>query len=347
MSINEHLAVGEKLAGHYEVLHVLGEDTFEIVYLVKDLHMGDEKFVLKELFLSEYASRGEQNHVDIPAKAKQSFEQTKQDIMQEVQTLREQKLHSPQYYGYFEENNTLYTIMEFINTSNLSAYLNTQSDSSQEEIGTKVTQENTQATPSTPKETKEKPKSKFFLYVLLISLLIFLGLLYYSYNMIEEDKLRAKNRSNEPVNQVEPTVMKHPPLADKTQTTETPMMETEDKVKPQETQSEENVSNTTPEINENTILDGASYIDEENLTEGMLATQETISQETPTETAQDLSHLPIAETFPMEETSTSPTPSSPPMPKPPAFPELETRETAPATPPETPKPYNPLGTRVN
>jgi cytoskeletal protein RodZ len=331
MGISQHLATGEKLAGHYEVLQVLGEDEFEILYLVKDLHMGDAKFVLKELFLKAYASRIDGNHVEVGAKAKQSFEQTKQDIREEIEKHKRNKLDSPKYYGYFEENNTLYTIMEFVNSSDISPYLTPSSKTTQTDIVSQEELVEPKVTESKAKKKKEKPKSKFFLNTLIISLLIFLGLLYYSYNMIQEDKLKAKNRTAEPVSQVEPTVMKHPPLEDKTQ-----------KEEAKEKKPEENLSVKVPEVSEDTILEGASYIDEENMTEPIEA-QEVQEENITNTTPQDLSHLPIAETFPMEETST-PTPKVPEVVSPPVIPEPQIIETP---LPREQSSNSALGTRIN
>lgn len=333
MGMNQHLAVGETLAGHYEILQVLGEDEFEILYLVKDVHMADEKFILKELFLSAYASRGEEGDVEVVAKAKQSFENTKQDIIDEIEKLKREYLNnSPRYYGYFEENNTLYTIMEFVNSSDISPYLAPNSKTVQADIVSQEEVVEPKVTVPKAKKKKEKPKSKFFLNTLIISLLIFLGLLYYSYNMIQEDKLKAQNRTAEPINQIEPMVMKHPPLEDKTQKEEQQEQE----------KTEENLSVKVPEVSEDTILDGASYIDEENMTEP-IEIQE-VQEENITNTApQDLSDLPIAETFPMEETHT-PIPNLPQVAEPPVIPEPQIMETP---LPREQSSNSALGTRIN
>ena len=243
MEKSHHLAMGQKLGGHYEIVKVLGEDDFEILYLVKDLHMGDKKLVLKELFLSAYASRNEDASVQIMAKSKQAFEQTKKDVVVEIESIRSSQAQtSPEVYGYFEENNTLYTIMEFINSSDLSAYLqvNSQSETAEPEVVLalkKVKQEQVH------EEKEEKPKSKIFLKLLIIGAILLIGLLYYSYDMIQKDKERTKNKSVQVVVKNEP--IKHPPLEDKTKEKE-----------------EENLS-SIPEVKEERVKpEGASYIEE-------------------------------------------------------------------------------------
>ena len=54
---NEHLAIGYKIGGHYEVTKVLGQGGFGIVYLVKDIHRLDAYFVIKELFSRDFSFR--------------------------------------------------------------------------------------------------------------------------------------------------------------------------------------------------------------------------------------------------------------------------------------------------
>ena len=203
-----YLAIGYKLGGHYEVVKVLSEDDFEILYLVKDLHMAEKFFVLKELFLSAYASRNADNSVQIMAKSRHVFEQTKRDVIAEIEVLKTQHItESPKLYGYFEENNTIYTIMEFINNSNFSVYLesNTQNEFHESVIAKVDDDEN----------EKEKPKSTLFLKILTASMFLLIGLLYYSYNMIQKDKERAKNKSSQVV--VVNEHLNYPPLEDKTQ----------------------------------------------------------------------------------------------------------------------------------
>ncbi|CAA6818241.1 MAG: Unknown protein [uncultured Sulfurovum sp.] len=283
-----HLAVGHKLGGHYEVVQVLGEDDFEILYWVKDLHMAGQNFVLKELFLLAYASRAGDNSVQVMAKSKQVFEQTKEDIISEIEVLKtHQAFDAPKVYGYFEENNTVYTIMEFINNPNLSIYLDlsTQSGTVQplikeeaplkmEENKIKITNRETE----TGKEEK-KPKSTIFLKILIVLALLLIGLYIYSTNMIEEHKETVNNKSEEIV--VKNVPINHPPL--------------EDKVKEKK---DENISSSieAKEENENKKPEGASYIEE-----GEIAVSEPISIPTLDVESElqieDVSNLPDAEVY--------------------------------------------------
>jgi len=262
MKKRHHLAIGAKLGGHYEIVQVLGEDEFEILYLVKDLHMGEQKFLLKELFLFSYAFRDDENNVQVMAKSKQLFEQTKKDMIAEIELLKRSDVSlSPKVYGYFEEHHTLYTIMEFINSSNLSVYLERNEANVQDEKETPNEKEilapDVVASPvkaavevEEVEVEKEKPKSKIFLKILIVSVLLLLVLFYYAYNMIQKDKERAKNRVTTEVTVVtEPKnnpPLDHPPLEDKTKV------------------SEENLSLVVEakEEPENKIPEGASYIEE-------------------------------------------------------------------------------------
>jgi len=218
---NHYLPVAFKLAGHYEIVELLGEDEFEILYLVKDLHMGEKLFVLKELFLPSYASRNEDNSLNIMAKSKQIFEQTKKDVIAEIELLKTtEEKKSPELYGYFEEHNTLYTIMEFMNDSNISSYLEIDSENEREEemvVEEVAKEETTVATiepivePSTLEE--EKPKSTLFLKILIVCVVIFLGLAFYGYQMLQEEKQRIKEKSEQhSVTVIKGSVLPHPTL---------------------------------------------------------------------------------------------------------------------------------------
>jgi hypothetical protein len=205
MENNHYLSIGTKVGGHYEIERVLGEDDFEILYLAKDLHKRGEYVVLKELFFKAYSKR-EGRDVTTLAKSKIIFEETKKEVIAEVEALlNNPKTDEISIYGTFEENNTLYTIMEFINNPNLDNYLKINNETEKKEEPLKLnTPEDRTYQKKIPQENiskkdiniekKEKPKSSLFLKILMTSLLICIGLGYYAYNMIKEDKKKIKER---------------------------------------------------------------------------------------------------------------------------------------------------------
>jgi len=261
---SNYLPVGSKLAGHYEIVKLLGEDEFEILYVVKDLHLGEELFVLKELFLPSYASRNDDNSLTIMAKSKQIFEQTKQDIIAEIELLKtSQEQQSPRVYGYFEENNTLYTIMEFVNNSDISSYLevNTQNEMEEEIVVVERAEEEI-ILPAIENSTveEEKPKSTLFLKILIICVLIFLGLAFYGYQILQEEQQRIKEKSERnSVTVIKGTVIPHPPLESREE------KQNEEKKEPLKEASVQEKNNSS---------DGAEYIelqDEDELESTVLA----------------------------------------------------------------------------
>ena len=212
---DEYLPIGYRIGGHYEIIKFLGNDEFEIVYVVKDIHRLETLFVLKELFLKEYSFREEENEVYIFEKSKSSFEKTKKNVISEVNLFKERgSTNSIQTYGYFEENNTIYTIMEFVNSAELSNYLKVTPKKIETKIEPKV---NMEIEPKKEDEDKEekKPKSYLFLKMLIISIVLFIGLGIYAYNMIKEDKNRPKESTVAIVTQK--TIIPHPELTDRTQ----------------------------------------------------------------------------------------------------------------------------------
>jgi len=84
----EYLPISYKIGGHYEIIKVLGDDEFEIVYIVKDIHRLETLFVIKELFLKEYCFRDEQNGIYILEKSKESFQKTKKNLIFEINIIK-------------------------------------------------------------------------------------------------------------------------------------------------------------------------------------------------------------------------------------------------------------------
>ncbi len=222
MQESKYLSSGEKLGGHYEIVKVLGEDDFEIIYLVKDRHLKDKFFVLKELFLEGISFRDANGTLHAPAKSKYVFNETKKEVILETDRLQESDdKQDVETYGYFEEHNTIYIIMEFSNDTNLEYYLNVEAQENRlEEKGNpemtlpSLEQEESIIHEPIAKIKKEK-KSPRFLIGLIILVAIFSGLAYYAFKIIEEDKEKSKKRpSNTTVEvlPVTPRPMSHPTL---------------------------------------------------------------------------------------------------------------------------------------
>jgi hypothetical protein len=154
--------------------------------------------------------------------------------------------------------------MEFVNSSDRSFYLESNAQGSLiEEVVEK--EENIEEAQTIVEEVMEdKPKSKIFLKILIVTSLLMLGLLFYGYNMMEEDKEKAKNKSGKVTVIHEPT--SHPTL--------------ENKVKEQ---IEENLSALLETKEEKSkIPKGASYIEEDDI---------------PVPTVEDLAEVPKAEIY--------------------------------------------------
>ena len=227
MENSKYLPVGTNIGGHYEVIDVLGDDDFEILYLVRDSNRRGSFFVLKELFLETFSSRSNESVFTIP-EAQGVFDKRKKEIIAEVDaSKRNRKKDEIKTYGYIEDNHTIYTIMEFTNNFNLENYLHFKP---RDEI----------ILPSLvfPDEKKEK-KSFLFLKILIITVLVLVGLAFYAYKMLKEDKEKPKEKPKVVVTQ---TPINHPALI----TRETPKKE----VKIEETKIEE----------PKTVPSGAEYI---------------------------------------------------------------------------------------
>jgi len=222
----EYLPIGYKIGGHYQIVEVLGDDGFEIVYVVKDIHRLETPFVLKELFLKEYSFRDAENGVYILEKSKESFERTKEGVKSEINLFKKRgERNSIQVYGYFEENNTVYTIMEFVKSAKLKNYLKITLKETPKEVEAELELE-----PKSKPEIdididieEEKPKSYLFLKMLIASIVVFVALGIYGYKMIEEDKNKPKDVKV--ATAVKKATIPHPKLTDRTQKEESKLEE--------------------------------------------------------------------------------------------------------------------------
>jgi len=124
MYSTEHLEIGYKIGSHYEIQKVLGQGGFGIVYLVKDKHQLEKILVVKELFSKEFSFRNrDSNAVSNKTKSQNIFKKIKEGIVREVKILSKIKNSNiVEAYGYLEENNTIYSIMEYIEGIDLGRY---------------------------------------------------------------------------------------------------------------------------------------------------------------------------------------------------------------------------------
>ncbi len=115
--------IGQLLAGHYQVLEVLGEGGFGQTYIVEDIHLpGNPKCVLKHLKTTS-------TDPEILETASKLFEK-------EAETLQQLGNHDqiPRLLAYFQENQEFYLVQEFIDKECQSAEIKTIADTAREEL---------------------------------------------------------------------------------------------------------------------------------------------------------------------------------------------------------------------
>jgi len=204
MGKSKYLPVGTNVGGHYEIIDVLGDDDFEILYLARDNHRKGSFFVLRELFLETFSSRSDASVYTIPD-AQGVFDKRKKEVALEIDEPKKDRHKSEvKTYGYIKENNTIYTIMEFTNNFNLKNYLQFHP---RDEI----------ILPSLDLLEREEKKEKSFLFlkILIISVIIIAGLVFYAYKMIQEDREKPAKK---PAVVVTQTPINHPALINRTET---------------------------------------------------------------------------------------------------------------------------------
>ncbi len=106
----QHLSVGTKLQGEaYTIRKVLGQGGFGITYLCSSRRGG--KFAIKELFLHGYCIR-QGNTVQT---IKKDYQSDKNKFLEEGQLLSEfQHSSIVRVFTWFEENNSAYIVMEYV-----------------------------------------------------------------------------------------------------------------------------------------------------------------------------------------------------------------------------------------
>lgn len=122
------LPEGTVLAGKYIVGRVLGQGGFGITYIAQDYHTR-EKVALKEFFPDTVALRSDQFSVMSFSDEKQEyFDYGKECFLSEAETLSRfiGNENICRIYSYFEENNTAYFAMEYIDGESLQSLLDSR-----------------------------------------------------------------------------------------------------------------------------------------------------------------------------------------------------------------------------
>ena len=120
---SKYLANGTIIGGHYEIIDILGEDDFEILYLVKNIRREGSFFVIKELFLEVFSTRNG-NSVETIPEAVGVFNKRKLEIITELSNLHRSHIEGEiKVFAYFEENNTIYSCMAYTPNAKVEDYL--------------------------------------------------------------------------------------------------------------------------------------------------------------------------------------------------------------------------------
>ncbi len=120
------LKPGSILNGRYTVGRVLGQGGFGITYIAQD-YKTKERVAIKEYLPTEFAGRDRRSSsVQIySGERKDNFEYGKEQFLQEAKTLAAfiGDEHIVRIYSYFEENNTAYFVMEYVDGFALDKYM--------------------------------------------------------------------------------------------------------------------------------------------------------------------------------------------------------------------------------
>ena len=120
------LKQGAILNGRYTVGRVLGQGGFGITYIAQDYQSG-ERVAIKEYLPSEFAGREpENNSVRVHSSIqRENYEYGKAQFLEEARTLAafNGDEHIVRIHSYFEENNTAYFVMEYVDGAALDKYL--------------------------------------------------------------------------------------------------------------------------------------------------------------------------------------------------------------------------------
>lgn len=118
------LPEGTVLAGQYIVDKVLGQGGFGITYQATD-HKTGQRVAIKEFFPDALATRHETIAIPFNGERSESFEYGKKCFLDEAQTLAQfiGNENIVRIHTYFEENDTGYFVMDFIEGTSLEDYI--------------------------------------------------------------------------------------------------------------------------------------------------------------------------------------------------------------------------------
>ncbi len=174
----KYLENGTIIGGHYEIIDVLGEDDFEILYLVKNVHREGSFFVIKELFLETFSSR-KLNSVETIPEAQGVFDKRKAEITREIENAQGKYLDNEiKVFTYFEENNTIYSCMAYTPNCNVESYLQFEPKES-----------NVLPTLEELTTTNTKNKKYFSLGFIVVGVMLLIGILFVAFNKYVNKKV--------------------------------------------------------------------------------------------------------------------------------------------------------------
>ena len=135
MRTNERLAEGHRLNGRYRVCRSLGQGGFGITYLAADELLG-QNIVIKEYFPAVLAGRATDGSVRIEQEeGREAFEEGRSRFLREARILTS-LLDVPgvvKAWNYFQENQTAYLVMEYVQGISLRSWLEQHGEVSFEE----------------------------------------------------------------------------------------------------------------------------------------------------------------------------------------------------------------------
>lgn len=125
----QHLQIGTTLqSGKYKIISVLGQGGFGITYLAEQVMLG-RKVCIKEFFFKDCCDRDEStSHVTLGTQAnKETVQRFLNKFLKEARTISQ--LDHPniiKIHDIFEENNTAYYVMDYVEGENLSELVKRQ-----------------------------------------------------------------------------------------------------------------------------------------------------------------------------------------------------------------------------